>query len=437
MGGDAIAALERATLNGHTLFGHNCRRPAVELLELCHITGRSHAPEERIETGRVALPQARETYALLGVQTRGHWGLHHGVNLWGVAAGWTRLRTRLKREAPGLGGSDLVRLALERGRTARQANDLVGDLVSRHGTDGDCALLIADGREAFVLETAGRHWVYQEVREARAITDLCTVGQDWDGIAPGLSTVSIDNGWWPADGSKLDFAGVVALPAASSRAELRRWGRATLLLEEQNGQIDLGFIRRLLGDHYEGCADECDPLLPGEGLPPLCQHAETPDAPLTASSLVVSLDPKVTSARLAWCCAGPPCTGVYLPLLLNGDAVEAYGTAATGPHARVRELLRHIGRQRGLWELTRDSLGRLQARLDQETEDYVIEAAAAGERETPAELGRRATLFMRHARERFEETVEGLRRQRPRRSTTTEIVASGQWLVARTGGSSH
>jgi secernin len=425
MGGDAIAALGRATLNGHTLFGHNCRRAADELLEFCHIASRSHAPEEKVETGRLALPQVRETYRLLGVQTRGEWGLHHGVNDRGVAAGWARPRTRLGREAPGLAGPDLVRLALERGRTARQANDLVGDLVRRYGAAGDCALLIADAGEAFVLETAGRHWVYQEVHEARAITDLCTVRQDWDGIAPGLSSLAIDNGWWPADGSKLDFASVVAPSAVSSRAELRRWGRATLLLEEQNGQIDVGFIRRLLSDHYEGCADERDPLFPGAGPAPLCQHADTPEAPVTASSLVVSLDPKATGARLAWCCVGPPCTGVYLPLLLNGDAAEAYGPAATGPHARLRELLRHIGRQRNLWELARDSLGRLQARLDQETEEYVIEAAAAGEREKPAEWGRRATLFMRHARERFEETVDGLRRQRARPSTPTKIVVSG------------
>src|SRR5262249_4309138 len=111
MGGDAIAALGRATLNGHMLFGHNCRRAADELLEFGHIAGHSHAPEEKVETCRLALPQVRETYMLLGVQTRGEWGLHHGVNDQGVAAGWTRPRTRLGREAPGLAGPDLVRLA--------------------------------------------------------------------------------------------------------------------------------------------------------------------------------------------------------------------------------------------------------------------------------------------------------------------------------------
>jgi hypothetical protein len=315
-------------------------------------------------------------------------------------------------------------MALERGRTARQAVDLVSDLLRRHGADSDCTLLIADGGEAFVLETAGRYWVYQEVREARAVTDTCTVRQDWDGIAAGLSSLAIDNGWWPADGSKLDFGGVVAPTPASAGMALRRWGRSTLLLEEQNGHIDLGFVRRLLSDHYEGCADECDPLGPDDAVPTICQHANMPNAPITASSFVVALDKSAADARLAWCCAGPPCTGVYLPLLLAGDLAEAYGSASSAPHARLRALLRHIGRQRSLWDLARDSLGRLQARLDQEAEEYVVEAAAARARETPTELKRRATLFMRHARERFEETVDGLLRQRPRWSTPLEAHAA-------------
>src|SRR5215831_11396626 len=113
MGGDMVAALGGATLDGLTLFGHNCRcgRPG---LTLHRGAGRSHAPEERIELGGVVVPQARETYTTIGAQPRGQWGYRHGVSDRGVAAGCTRLRTRLTCERPGPRGPDLVRLALER-----------------------------------------------------------------------------------------------------------------------------------------------------------------------------------------------------------------------------------------------------------------------------------------------------------------------------------
>src|SRR5436305_1933998 len=84
-------------------------------------------------------------------------------------------------------------------------------------------------------QLAGDRWAYQQVREVRAMGDLGTLRQDWDGIADGLSSHAIARGWWPGDGSKLDFAGALGQAGAEPADALRRWGRATLLLEQQNG----------------------------------------------------------------------------------------------------------------------------------------------------------------------------------------------------------
>src|SRR6266852_4485967 len=90
-------------------------------------------------------------------------------------------------------GGDLVRLALERSHSARQAVDLLGELIERHGQSsppgncypagGDNGFLIADGAEAFAVETAGHHWVYQEIKEVRAVSNVCLIRQDWDRIS--------------------------------------------------------------------------------------------------------------------------------------------------------------------------------------------------------------------------------------------------------------
>ena len=73
--------------------------------------------------------------------------------------------------ALGLLGMDLVRLALERSRSAAQAIDVLGSLVERYGQFGsgvptkdhaaggyDNAFLVADPSEAWVLEAFGQQW---------------------------------------------------------------------------------------------------------------------------------------------------------------------------------------------------------------------------------------------------------------------------------------
>src|SRR6516164_5855052 len=120
MASDMVVALARATSDGQALFGHNHNRSAREVPEL-------------VRTALYELPQVRQTLTVLGGRSAGQWGYSHGVNQAGVAVGLTRFRARLCGELPGLTGPALVRLALERAHGARQAVELLTDLISRHG----------------------------------------------------------------------------------------------------------------------------------------------------------------------------------------------------------------------------------------------------------------------------------------------------------------
>jgi YD repeat-containing protein len=104
---------------------------------------------------------------------------------------------------------------------------------------------------------------------------------------------------------------------------------------------------------------------------------------------------------------------------LAGDLTDAYGPAASTIHDRLGALLQSVGRNRSQWGQVRDSFGQLQARFDQEAEDFVAEASP-GPDAGSKEAGRRATLFMRHALELFEETVRGLLQKRQRRIAAIE-----------------
>jgi secernin len=414
MGCDMAVALGRATVDGHTLFGHNSGGWRNSAHALQRVPGRDYAAGEIVRTSHQELPQARRTFTVLAGQSAGEWGYRHGVNEHGVAVGCAALRTKFACSDAALSGPELARLALERSRSACQAVDWLTDLTHRFGQgdatdDGaaDSAFLVADGAEAFTVETSGRYWVCQEARQVRAVSDVPTVHQDWDRICAGLSGEAIARGWWDADGSKLDFA--AALAARRDETALRRWGRATLLLEQQNGHIDLAFLRRILSDHGEGGHDEIDPFEPQPFPSTICQHFYRAT---TAGSLVAELSSGSESLPVAWCAFGPPCLSIYFPILLDGELPAGYTTAAptagesvAEQSAALRRAVECDGERRAA---AREALTRLQATVDQEADEFLAEGASLRQQGERAELERLATLFMQHNAERFEAVAQSL-----------------------------
>src|SRR5262249_49173709 len=152
MAGDMAVALGDATVEGQTLFAHNSDGPAQDMQVIQRLAGRAHELGEKVATQFIELSQSRQTFTVLGSQPERFWGSSHGVNEHGVAAGCTRLSSKLKIDKPGLLGTDLVRLALERSRSAHQAVDLITDLIERHGQGvfPDCPPLV-DGDSAFLV----------------------------------------------------------------------------------------------------------------------------------------------------------------------------------------------------------------------------------------------------------------------------------------------
>jgi dipeptidase len=421
MGSDMVVALGPATVDGQTLFGHNSDRPLRERQSIRRVPGREFAPDEKVKTNNLELPQARHTDTVLGAQPEGCWGYTQGVNDQGVAAGCAVLHNKIPCSGPGLLGTDLVRLVLERSRNARQAVDLLIDFVGQYGQSeplgnppqGDSSFLIADSTEAFAIETAGRHWVYQEIREVRAAGNACIIRQDWNRISPGLSDSVIRQGWWPADGSKLDFAGAVTENPMGHASGLRRWGRATLLLEQQNGHIDGAFLRRVLADHYEGTHFEVDPLASLTGPMTLCQHGVVPGTSQTATSMVAQLGSRGGSLNVVGCAFGPPCCGVYFPLFVEGEIPEVFSGATPSAESlwtRAVQLNQRLYDEPELHGVARETFGRLQARLDQDAEEFAYEAAALKRSGAAAELQRQAGLNMQHSLELFESALASLQK---------------------------
>jgi secernin len=416
MGRDAVVALGQAGVDGQAIFGQNSDRPRGFGQGLHRTHRHDYAAGEKVQLKYVDLPQARRVYEVLGSQPAGLWGYDFGINENEVAAGWVTLPARFSCQRPGLQATELIRLVLERSRTARQGVDLLTDMVERFGQGGwetgseksewDNAFLIADPTEAYAVETAGNHWAYQEIREIRVLSGVRVIRQDWDRVSRQLAAYAIGNRLWPGDGSKLDFAEVVGQDGLTRSGSLRRWARATQRMQQQNGHLDTAFIRRLLGDHPQG-ADAKDRA---DHSASLCEHGRTSGDEVTTASIVAPLSSSPARLPMAWCCFGRPCTSIYFPVFLDGELPEAFqhGSQRSGRAsfacdiATVSDQLSGEPRSR---IAVRERFTSLQARLDEEAEEFTKEGAALRQRGATTLLQRQASLFMEHCVECFENVV--------------------------------
>jgi len=399
MASDLVVALGQATVGGITLFGGNAYAPNETPCRPQLLPARKHPPDEHIRATYVRLPQARQTHAVLGCRLGDSWGFIHGVNENNVAVGVARWQSRLPAVGGGLTGTDLARLALERSHTALQAVDVLSDLIGRHGQcptaasgrfagPADSVFLIADSKEAFVLEAAGRYWAILECKQVRAVTDVALIRQDWHRLSPGLASHAIENGWWEDDGTKLDFAGCLEAEAASHWPARRRWGRATLALEQQNGAIDGHFLRRMLFDHYDSVA----------GL-----RTHWPPAPLAGSFMTALHAPE--EPALAWCAFGPPRIAVSFPVWLDGELPAALQDSDDIVR-QTRELAAfdNDGDRRRLAE----SLERLQATFDQDVEAVLPQVRQLKRQGDAVRLRNQLTALMQKHAALFAQTCRRL-----------------------------
>ncbi|NWH53182.1 SCRN2 protein, partial [Fregata magnificens] len=161
------------------------------------------------------------------------------------------------------------RLGLERSSSAREALEVITALLERYGQGGSCkeepvpfvyhnTFLLADRTEAWVLETAGRYWAAQRIREgSRNISNQLSIGREITAEHAGLRQRARSQGWWSGDG-EFSFAEVFSLTCQPARMEAAkaRYHAGKELLRQHAGHITAETFMAILRDKASGiCVD--------------------------------------------------------------------------------------------------------------------------------------------------------------------------------------
>ena len=321
---DTIVALPQTTAAGSVLFGKNSDRERNEAQVVEALPRARHAPDERLRCTYISVPQVRETHALLLCRPFWMWGAEMGANEHGVAIGNEAVHARIPpQQEPALLGMDLLRLALERAASAAKAVETIIELLEQFGQGGNCghltqrhyhnSFLVADPKEAFVLETVGRMWVVQRAKDLRAISNAYTIGRDYDRISPVLLDYASLEGW--RTGLRFDVAEALTNLQQDAISNGRaRCARSTGLLQAGQGQLDVASMIAVLRDH--GAAAEGDPDWHPQDAPlrTVCMHAA--DGERTGQTVNSMVSELRNGQAVHWVTGtAAPCLSIFKPVL--------------------------------------------------------------------------------------------------------------------------
>lgn len=268
---DSFVALGNSTANGTVLLAKSADTEVNEAEHVARFPARNYVDGALVRITHANIPQATETHEIILGKSFWSWGAELGANEHGVAVGNEAAFSNQISEKDGACCLDLLRLAVERATTAREAVDVIGHHVETFGQGGNCqmmgnyafdsGLLVADRTEAYVVNCAGRHWAARTVKDVMAISNRYQITDDWD-----LSSLDGKNG------DKPDFRAAFADEAMElACGATPRESAAQRILDARKGSItvaDMADILRHVGDDAEAY-DVCY-----EGVPDkICMHA--------------------------------------------------------------------------------------------------------------------------------------------------------------------
>ena len=329
---DTFVALPSATRDRTTLLGKNSDREPEEAQAIMGIPSARYRPGEKLRCTYIEIPQVEETNACVLSKPFQMWGAEMGVNQWGVAIGNEAVFTRLKynKRNQGLTGMDLLRLALERSRTAQEATVIISDLLEHYGQDAcggyrnksffyDNSYILADPNEAWILETAGREWAAKRITGIGSISNRLTLSTA-DRFSRNALDYARKKGFWNGQ-QPFDFAKVYSDTLYTWLGRGARRQASTLgACQAQHGPLTAGGAMQILQTHNLE-ASIFTPRKANSGS--VCMHRTGLFNPSdTTGSMVAEL--RSSGLHTIWLTGtSHPCLSIYVPFFFGTKSLES------------------------------------------------------------------------------------------------------------------
>jgi dipeptidase len=245
--------------DGAVWFGKNSDREPGEAQAVQHILP-THARTAKLRATYIDVDQIPRTNEVVLSRPAWMWGAEMGANEHGLAIGNEAVFTKVPVARVGLLGMDLVRLALERCKTAEEALELITWMIDRYGQGGPAghrdkrfayhnAFVLADPENAFVLETAGACWAAERVSSGvRTTSNVLTIGANYTHVGKQTIDTARSMGLLKP-GETFDFARAFADPLMGflSGGHARRACTVNMLSRTQ--PMDMPTMLSALRDH--------------------------------------------------------------------------------------------------------------------------------------------------------------------------------------------
>lgn len=321
---DTFVALSNSTKDNSVIFGKNSDRPQNEVQLITYLPRRKHSKGEELLCTYISVPQVFETCEVLLSQPWWIWGAEMGVNEHGVAIGNEAVYSHEPLRSTGLLGMDLLRLGLERGKTAKNALTIMTELLEKYHQGGGCAyndpgwmyhnsFIITDPKEAYVLETADDWWIVENIKDVRSISNSISIREKGDIRRNGIIQHAVEKGYCKDD-EKFDFAVTFSGgPISDTLSPYSRGGKSALLLNNNKGNITPELMMEFLREHDTAG---------------ICMHGG-----FESTGSQVSHLRKNNTRSIHWFTESSlPCSSIYMPYIFP---VEGQNVLESGPYSKI------------------------------------------------------------------------------------------------------
>jgi secernin len=256
---DTLVALANSTKDGSVIFGKNSDRPRLEAQLISYIP-RKKWTEKEVECTYISIPQVKETASVILSQPFWMWGAEMGANEYGVVIGNEAVHSYEPIRDTGLLGMDLLRLSLERGKNALGSVQIITNLLEEYHQGGGCAFndsswsyhnsfIVADSKEAYVLETADDWWIVEKVVNVRSISNGLSIRGKGDFRRKGIIQHAIEKAYCKDDD---DFDFTLTFSGSDGVSPFSRGEKSQNLLFENVNQINPEMMMDFLREHEAG-----------------------------------------------------------------------------------------------------------------------------------------------------------------------------------------